>query len=116
MIALATESPVGHIAATVLLVLGVGLDVLAVIGVSAMRDAYDRLHYVSLAGYGSLLIGVAILVRASFSLIGDKALATGLIVALLGPVLVHATARSLRMRQHGDWRAGIEGEREEETE
>ncbi|MGH2832751.1 MAG: monovalent cation/H(+) antiporter subunit G [Solirubrobacteraceae bacterium] len=93
-----------HAAATVLLVGGCSLQVLAVIGLASMRDAYDRLHYVGLAGYGALLIGVSILVRESFSLIGDKALLTGATLALFGPVLTHATARSLRIREHGDWR------------
>jgi multisubunit Na+/H+ antiporter MnhG subunit len=105
-------SAVGHVIATVVLIGGVALEVLAAIGVSAMRDAYDRLHYVGLAGYGALLIGVSILIRASFSLLGDKALATGAILAGLGPVLVHVTARSFRTRERGDWRAGIEQERD----
>jgi multisubunit Na+/H+ antiporter MnhG subunit len=58
-------------------------------------------------------VGVSILVRESFSLIGDKALVTGVLLVLLGPVLVHATARSFRTRQRDDWRAGIEQETEE---
>jgi multisubunit Na+/H+ antiporter MnhG subunit len=78
-----------------------------------MRDVYDRLHYVGLAGYGALSIGIAILVRESFSLIGDKALATGIVLLIIGPVLVHTTARSFRTRQTGDWREGIESEVEE---
>ncbi len=106
---------VGHVVATVLLIAGVTLQVLAVLGVSAMRDVFDRLHYVGLAGYGSLLIGVSILVRASFSLIGDKALLTGMLVVLLGPVVAHATARSLRTRLRGDWRDGIEREAEDQA-
>jgi multisubunit Na+/H+ antiporter MnhG subunit len=77
-----------------------------VIGLLAMRDVHDRLHYVGLASYGALLCGIAILVRQSFSLIGDKALLTGVILVALGPVLVHATARSLRIRERGDWREG----------
>jgi multisubunit Na+/H+ antiporter MnhG subunit len=85
-----------------------------VIGVSAMSDVFDRLHYVGLASFGTLLVGVAILTQESFSLIGDKALATGVLVTLLGPVLVHATARSLRTRERGDWREGIEDVIEDE--
>ena len=96
----------GHVIATVLLVFGVALEVFAVLGVVAMRDVFDRLHYVGLAGFGALLVGVSILVRESFSLIGDKALATGVLLALFGPVLVHATARSFRTRERGDWRDG----------
>src|SRR5438105_5438539 len=56
-----------HVATTVLLIAGCSLQVLAVIGLLAMRDTYDRLHYVGLAGYGALLIAAAILVRESFS-------------------------------------------------
>ncbi len=52
--------------------------------------------------------------RESFSLIGDKALATGAVLGLFSPVLVHATARSFRIRERGDWRDGIEERREED--
>ncbi|HLH15188.1 MAG TPA: monovalent cation/H(+) antiporter subunit G [Solirubrobacteraceae bacterium] len=103
-----------HVAATVLLCAGCSLQVLAVLGLVVMRNAYDRLHYLGLAGYGALLIAVAIVVRESFSLIGDKSLMTGAVLALFGPVLAHTTARSLRAREHGDWRARIERHRERE--
>lgn len=99
-----------HVVATVLLVAGAALELFAVLGLTVMRDAFDRLHYVGLAGYGALLIGIAILVRESFSLIGDKALATGFVLLTLGPLLVHTTARSFRTRDRGDWREGIEDE------
>ena len=102
-----------HVLATALLAAGCSLQVLAVVGLVAMRDVYDRLHYVALSGLGVLLIALAIVVRESFSLIGDKALLTGLLVLLLGPVLVHTTARSVRIREHGDWSAGIKDDREE---
>jgi multisubunit Na+/H+ antiporter MnhG subunit len=104
-----------HVVATVLLIAGVGLELLAVLGLCAMRDVFDRLHYVGLAGFGALLVGVSILVRASFSLIGDKALATGVVLVLLSPVLVHTTARSFRTRELGDWRADIEQAREDDA-
>jgi len=91
-------------AAVVLLVAGGLLEVLAVLGLCVMRDVYDRLHYVGLAGFGGFLVAVAVLVRESFSLIGDKALLVGLVLVLAGPVLVQSTARSLLVREHGDWR------------
>ena len=87
---------------------------MSTIGVSVMRDVFDRLHYVGLASYGALLCAVAILVRQSFSLIGDKALLCGVLLAVLGPALVHLTARALRIRAHGDWSEGIEEHREEQ--
>ncbi len=93
------------VAAVALLIAGGLLELIAVLGLCVMRDVYDRLHYVGVAGFGALLIGVAILVRESFSLIGDKALLVGVILIVTGPVLVQTTARSLVMRELGDWRA-----------
>jgi monovalent cation/proton antiporter MnhG/PhaG subunit len=106
---------VKHVVATVLLIGGAALEVIAVLGVAAMRDVYDRLHYVGLAGFGALLIGVSILVRESWSLLGDKALATGVLLVLLSPVLVHTTARSFRTRELGDWREGVDKLAEDDT-
>jgi multisubunit Na+/H+ antiporter MnhG subunit len=103
----------GHVVATVLLIGGTALDVFAVLGMTVMRDPFDRLHYVGLAGYGALLVAIAILARESWSLIGDKALVTAGLLITVGPVLVHTTARSLRAREHGDWREGIEDHVEE---
>jgi monovalent cation/proton antiporter MnhG/PhaG subunit len=102
-----------HVAATVLLILGVALELFGVLGLVVMRDAYDRLHYVGVAGYGALLIGISILVKESWSLIGDKALITGAVLVLIGPLLVHTTMRSFRTRERGDWREGIEDEVEQ---
>ena len=102
-----------HVFATVLLGLGVLLQLFAVLGLLVMRDVYDRLHYVGLAGYGGLLIGISVLIRESWSLIGDKALATGAVLVVIGPVLVHTTARSFRTRERRDWREGLEQEIED---
>jgi multisubunit Na+/H+ antiporter MnhG subunit len=95
---------VSSVVATVLLIGGVAIELVAVVGVTVMRDVFDRLHYVGLVGYGALLVAISVLVRESFSLIGDKALFTGVFLAAFGPVLVHATARSMRIRERGDWR------------
>jgi multisubunit Na+/H+ antiporter MnhG subunit len=97
------------VVAAVLLVAGGAIEVLAVLGLCAMRDVYDRAHYVGLAGFGALLVGLAILVRESFSLIGDKALLVGVALVAAGPVLVHTTVRSFLVREHGDWRNAIPG-------
>lgn len=102
--------------AVALLWIGIGLELLALLGVCVMRDAFDRLHCVSLAGYGGLVVGFSILVRESFSLIGDKALLTGVLVVVLSPVLLHTTIRSMRIRLYGDWRAGGADERPGEAQ
>ena len=91
----------------ILVIFGGALELLAVIGLCAMRDVYDRLHFVGLAGFGAFLIAVAIVVRESFSLIGDKALLVGFVLIAAGPILVQTTARSLLTRELGDWRARI---------
>lgn len=92
------------VVAVFLLIAGGLIELIAVLGVCVMRDAYDRLHYVGLAGFGALFISVAILVRESFSLIGDKALLVGVVMVLAGPILVQTTVRSLLIRELGDWR------------
>ena len=93
------------VVAVVLLIAGGLLELIAVLGLCVMRNVYDRLHYVGLAGFGGLLVAVAVLVRESFSLIGDKALLVGVVLVVAGPVLVQSTARSLLIRELGDWRA-----------
>jgi multisubunit Na+/H+ antiporter MnhG subunit len=102
--------------ATVFLIGGGAIELLAVVGLCMMRDLYDRLHYVGLVGFGALLIAVAIVFRESFSLIGDKALLVGVMLVIGGPVLVHVTMRSMLVRKHGDWRAAIEDADEEDSQ
>lgn len=103
------------VVAAVLLALGVGLQLVAALGLAAMRDTYARLHYPGVSGFGLAAIAVAIFVREGFSMIGDKALATAAITILAGPVLVHATARAARVRRLGDWTIRP-GEKVEEVE
>lgn len=93
------------VVAVALLITGGLIELIAVLGLCVMRDVYDRLHYVGLAGFGGFLIAVAVLVRESFSLIGDKALLVGVVLILAGPVMVQTTVRSLLIRELGDWRA-----------
>jgi multicomponent Na+:H+ antiporter subunit G len=94
---------VRDLAEYVLLALGGGIQVLSAIGVLAMRNAYERLHYVASAGVGATLVCVAVTVRESFSLIGNKALLLAVFFLVTGPVLVHATARAVRVREQGGW-------------
>jgi multisubunit Na+/H+ antiporter MnhG subunit len=100
------------VVAIVLMAAGGVLELLAVLGLCVMRSVYDRLHYVGLAGFGALLIAVSIVVRESFSLIGDKALLVGVLLVITGPIMIQTTARSLLIREAGDYRAGIEEARE----
>lgn len=89
----------------VLLCAGVALLLICSAGVLVMRSAYDRLHYSNAASWGVLLVAVAILVRESWSLIGDKALLIAALLAACSPAVSHATARAGRIRERGAWNA-----------
>ena len=99
-------------AAVVLLIAGGGLGLVSTLGLVVMRDWQDRVHYAGLSSFSVFLIALSILVRESFSLIGDKALATGVVMLLGGPVMLHVTLRSGRIRTLGDWRRNVDEERE----
>jgi multicomponent Na+:H+ antiporter subunit G len=83
---------------SVLLWLGVALELLCCLGVLAMGTVYARLHFTALAGLGAVLIALAILIREGFSLIGDKALLVGFVVVVASPVVSHAIARAAWIR------------------
>ena len=95
---------VRHVAEYILLALGVGILALSAIGVLAMRSVYDRLHYVGSGSVGAALVCVAVTVRESFSLIGNKTLLIAFFLLVSGPVLTHATARAARVRERGEWK------------
>jgi multisubunit Na+/H+ antiporter MnhG subunit len=93
-----------HICVIVLLVAGVGVQAICCLGLVVFRDALDRLHCAGAVGFGAALIAAAVVVQDSFSLIGNKAAALGLVLLFANPVLVHVTARTARARARGDWR------------
>jgi monovalent cation/proton antiporter MnhG/PhaG subunit len=95
-----------------LLVLGVTIELVCCIGVLVMDDAYDKLHYLGPAAIvGPLVIAAAVVVRESLSQAGIKALLTAALLIVASPVLTHATARALYIRQrdhveHEPWGRG----------
>ena len=93
-----------HVISVVLLFAGVGIELLCCVGVVLMRNTFDRLHFVGPAAFSALTIAVAIVVKESFSLLADKALATAVVLLISSPVLAHVTARGLRTRLFGDWK------------
>jgi multicomponent Na+:H+ antiporter subunit G len=99
----AASGVVADVTVAALLVAGVALMLLACVGLLVMGGVYDRLHFAGLAGFGAAATCVAVLVRESFSLIGNKALFVAVFLVLTSPVLVHVTARAARIREHGDW-------------
>ncbi len=90
---------VRHAVLIALLVLGVGLQLFAVIGVTVMSDVFDRLHYAAAATtFGPFLIAAAILVTGSVGESVVKAFIVALVLVVGNPVLTHATARAARVR------------------
>lgn len=87
-----------------LLAAGVACEVIACLGVVAMRNAYDRLHFVGPASLGSVLIAGAIWTREGPSGIALKATIVAVFVLVASPALAHAMARAARISEHGDWR------------
>jgi multisubunit Na+/H+ antiporter MnhG subunit len=87
---------------------GVGLGVVATLGVVVMRDWQDRVHYGGLSALGVVFVALSVLVRESFSVIGDKALATGVLMLVAAPIAGHVIMRSGRIRTLGDWRRNVD--------
>ena len=83
-----------------LLVIGVAVELLCCLAVLVMDDAYDKLHYLGPAAIvGPAAIAVAVVVREALSQAGIKALLTAALLLVASPVLTHATARALYIRQ-----------------
>jgi multisubunit Na+/H+ antiporter MnhG subunit len=79
--------------ASALLVAGVAIQLMACAGVVLMRHSLDRVHYVGATGAAGVCVATAVVVRESFSLIGNKGLALAAFLLITGPVLTHVTAR-----------------------
>jgi multisubunit Na+/H+ antiporter MnhG subunit len=77
----------------------------AALGILLMRDAYQKLHFVTPAALiAPLLVTLAVLVRNGLDEnTGETCLALGFLV-IAGPYLSHATMRAIRVRETGDWR------------
>jgi multisubunit Na+/H+ antiporter MnhG subunit len=98
--------------ATVLLGLAVLTVAGASLGVLLMRDAYQKLHYVTPAALvAPALVALAIGVRMGVSENTGETFLALLLMVLAGPFLAHATMRAIRVRETGDWRPA--GDRED---
>jgi multisubunit Na+/H+ antiporter MnhG subunit len=89
----------------ILLGLAVLIVASASVGVLLMRDAYQKLHFVTPAALvAPLLVALAILAQVGvYENTGETFLAL-LFMVIGGPFLSHATIRAIRVRETGDWR------------
>lgn len=99
------------VAVGVLLVLTVLVQAVSAIGILAMPNLFDRLHYLGPASTAApVLLAIAVVVRERFDHQGIVTLLLAAFLVVFQPVLTHATARAARIRDGGDWRAR-EGEK-----
>jgi len=91
-----------------------GLAVLIVLGASlgvlVMRDAYQKLHFVTPAALvAPALVALAVLAQVGvYENAGETFLAL-LFMIIAGPFVSHATMRAIRIREKGDWRPVTSG-------
>jgi len=86
-----------------------GLAVLVVLGASLgvllMRDAYQKLHFVTPAALvAPALVALAVLVQAGLVENSGETCLALVVMVIAGPFLSHATMRAIRVRGQGDWR------------
>jgi multisubunit Na+/H+ antiporter MnhG subunit len=104
---------VREVVADVLLGLAVVTVAGAALGVLLMRDAYQKLHFVTPAALvAPVLVALAVLVQMGlYENTGETCVALFFMV-IAGPYLSHATMRAIRVREKGDWRSGTASWRE----
>src|SRR5690348_13542168 len=94
-----------QVVADVLLGLAVVITLGASVGLLVMRDAYQKLHFVTPAALvAPFLVALAIMVQmGAYENTGETFLAL-LFMVIAGPFVSHATIRAIRVREKGDWR------------
>lgn len=93
------------IVADVLLAVAVVIVLAGCVGLSAMRDTYQRIHFLSpVSLVAPVFVALAVTVQSGWhQATGATWLALGF-VAVSSPFLSHATARAARISKEGDWR------------
>jgi monovalent cation/proton antiporter MnhG/PhaG subunit len=93
------------VAVDALLAAAVLVALLSCLGVLAMSDVYERLHFLTPLGVVMPpLVALAVLIREGVSQQAVKAALVAVALCVSSPVLGHATARAARIRERGDWR------------
>jgi multisubunit Na+/H+ antiporter MnhG subunit len=94
-----------QVVADVLLGLAVVTTLGASVGVLVMRDAYQKLHFVTPAALvAPLLVALAIFVQMGLVENTGETFLALLFMVMAGPFLSHATIRAIRVRETGNWR------------
>lgn len=91
------------VAVDALLAAGTLCQLVCCAGVLAGRDVFDRLHYSGAAStLGPILVLAAIVVRHGLAVQSADTLVAVLLMLVLNPVMVSATARAARLIEVGE--------------
>lgn len=91
----------------VALALLVALTLFCSAGLLLMRNAYERLHFITPpASVGGFLLTIAVFVAEPQLVAGLKTLLISILLLFSNAVVSHATARAARIRELGGWRTG----------
>lgn len=97
-----------------LLIVGCAIELISCLGMLAMDDVYDRLHFVGPAAVvGPVVLAAAVVVKEANAEAGIKAMLIAAIFLITGPILTHATGRAARLRDYKDWRRQPEEDMEQ---
>jgi multicomponent Na+:H+ antiporter subunit G len=92
----------------VLLAAAVLVVLISSVGILAMPDVYQKIHYVTPASMvAPVLVGLAVLVQSGWSVNSSLTWLAVLFLVVASPFLSHATMRAARIRETGDWRTGV---------
>ena len=95
----------GELAVWALLAAATAIAVTCSIGVAVMPGVYARLHFTGPAAVLSpALVAAAVVVREGINAASVTALLVAFILAATNPIVVHVTARMVRIHDEGgDW-------------
>ncbi len=93
-----------HVAAVALALVAASLTLASAVGVAAMRDPYQRLHFVAPpATLAASLVALALWLDGAGPSAGVQGTLSALLLAAMTGVLGHASARAFFVREHGGW-------------
>lgn len=85
-----------ELAIAVLLVLGTGVVVLSVLGMTFTRRGFDRLHWLGPVNLAAIFFVLALALKPWPARVWPKLLILLLLLFVSGPMVVHAVARATR--------------------
>jgi multisubunit Na+/H+ antiporter MnhG subunit len=93
---------VGDLAVGLLLAVGAASVALSCAGLVLAGNSWDKLHFTGPATViAPIALAGAVLVQEPLSSAGIKAVLVAIVMLGTGPVVLHATARAGRVRDHG---------------